>query len=83
MNDTSLTKYFKNLSSLYIDCCRQATKGLLRNSVILAGSVVAYLIFILSLRVFGGMGFAGGMILGLIQICLVSAYYSWISDTTS
>lgn len=83
MSDSPLIKYSKSLVKIYSDCCRQATSGLIRNYVILAGSVIAYIIFIISINIFGQMGFAGGMILGLIHIALVSAYYSWISDTTS
>lgn len=72
---------FKSLWAVYRDSAKQATRGLKQNPAIVLGSIVAFFAFSLAIRLFGPMGFAGGMILGLCNVALIALYYSWIADT--
>ncbi|MBX7144522.1 MAG: hypothetical protein K1X79_08745 [Oligoflexia bacterium] len=73
--------FIKSLWTVYCDSARQATRGLRQNPTIIIGSIAAFFAFSLAIRIFGPMGFAGGMILGLCNVALISLYYSWIAST--
>ena len=63
---------------IYRDCAVKASKALVKNWLILPASCAAYFAFMVSATFLSPMGFAGGMILGMIQIFLVSLYYGWL-----
>lgn len=75
-----MTMVFK-LLALYKDTAKSATNDLLRNPSIIIGSLAAGALFWVALSLFGGLGFAGGMIVGMIQVALVSLYFSWLAAT--
>jgi hypothetical protein len=66
---------------VYKECAQKATRGLIKNWILLVGSVISYLIYHISAEIFGPMGFGGGLIIGLVIAVLTAIYYSWIADT--
>ena len=66
---------------MYVDCIKHATRGFLRNWIVLLASVALCGIFLLSLNLFGRIGMAGGFIIGFISAVLTGQYYSWLSIT--
>lgn len=66
---------------IYKECALQASRGLMRNPTIIAGSLAAFFLFWFATSIFGPMGFGGGMILGLLQVGLIALYFSWIAST--
>lgn len=66
---------------VYSEAAKKATSGLIKNWLLIAGSVLAYFIHTMAASIFAPFGFGGGLIVGLISIVLVSIYYSWISDS--
>lgn len=73
--------FLKATALIYADSVKLAAKGLVRNWPILLGSVALFYLFVFSSAFFSQFGFAGGMIAGLIQIAMLTYYYSWIAAT--
>lgn len=65
----------------YRRAATQATRGIIKNWILLIASLVAYLIFLVSATLFSNFGMAGGFLVGIVQILLLTAFYSWIYDT--
>lgn len=65
---------------MYKGCAVSATKSLYRNLPLLAASVAVYAVFMIAVSFLGGMGMAGGLILGLLNVALLTFYYSWIGE---
>ncbi len=82
---TSVRQFGLATLEMYRDSAVQASRDLARNWPILVGSIALYIVYSLSLRILqdlgGGLGFAAGMIAGMIQIALLTLYYSWISQS--
>ncbi len=73
----------KAIIAVYYDCAQNATKGLIRNWIILPASIAAFIITIVAATPLQSLGIVGGFVLGLIQTALLSLYYSWLSETHS
>ena len=69
--------------AIYKACLIDASKALLRNPWIVLFSFIAYMTYSLIANIFSGMGFAGGMLIGMAQIGLISLYYYWLSEIIS
>lgn len=67
--------------AMYREAAVQASRGVLRNWPLVLGSIAAYVAFIFCISILGPLGMAGGFVLGLIQVALLTLYYSWISQT--
>jgi len=68
--------------ALYVESAREATRGLIRNWIILPGSLAAFVALQILVGLLSPFGIAGGMVAGMIQIALLSLYYSWLHDTS-
>jgi hypothetical protein len=68
---------------IYFDSARFASTALVRNWPLLLGVVGAFGIYAIVASIFGRMGFAGGMVVGMTQIVLLSVGYSWLSSSVS
>lgn len=66
---------------MYLECAVQASKWLAKNWLVLLASVALFLLFTMSIRLFGGLGLAGGFLLGFISALLTAQYYSWLQST--
>ncbi len=78
---SNLTLWISSTLAIYRDAAIEASRGLTRNWVLILGSLIAALIYIISSTLFSNFGMAGGFLSGLIQIALLSLYYSWLSQT--
>ncbi|WKZ57996.1 MAG: hypothetical protein QY326_04835 [Bdellovibrionota bacterium] len=67
------------LCGLYGQSVMHATKALYRGWPLIPLSIAAFALFLLVATVFSGMGLAGGFIIGIASIVLLSFYYSWLS----
>lgn len=84
MPDFNAPLFVKTVLQSYAAAATEATRGLWRNWIIIPASVVAYFIlqiFVQALSPFPP--FYAGFILGLIQVILLSFYYSWIAETAN
>jgi len=68
---------------LYRDCFIGATKSVWVHWIVILGSVAAYFAYIIAVSIFGRFGLAGGFILGIIQIGLLSLYYIWLQAASN
>ena len=76
---SSLLNWLKSLSELYREAIVSASKALVKNWIIAPATLAMYiLIFVLS-GFLAPLQFAGGLILGLLQIVLLSFFYSYLS----
>ncbi|MBX7137808.1 MAG: hypothetical protein K1X83_07470 [Oligoflexia bacterium] len=71
------------MPKIYLNAAKQATHNLLRNPLLIGSSIAAYLALIVLAQLFGGMGFAGGMVVGLAQVVLLAYYFSWLQDISN
>lgn len=69
------------LISLYLTAGREAASGLRRNWPILIGSIALAALIIAVRSIFGSMGIAGGMVVGMAQVAILSLHYSWLAAT--
>lgn len=79
----SFSEMFQATIAMYLDCARAATTGLIKNWKILPGVLALLVLFYFAAMIFGGMGIAGGFILGIIQIIMISYYYLWLDEIVS
>lgn len=66
---------------IYYDAAKQASNALIRNWILIPAAISGYLIYFLSALLFNQAGFFGGMIVGLVQIFLISVSYCWLRDS--
>lgn len=78
-----LFDHINAITWLYKESSIDATRALWRNWPLLIGVIISSLIVFLVTFLFGQSGFAGGMIIGLVQIVLISIGYSWLRDSVS
>lgn len=81
MSGPSIAEMAQATGQMYWLSAVEATKSLRRNWIIIPASFAASVIFFVAYSLLGGIGFAGGLFIGLLQIALISLYYSWISET--
>ncbi|NDC37479.1 MAG: hypothetical protein EBZ48_05450 [Proteobacteria bacterium] len=70
---------FVKVLSGYRNAALEASRSLARNLWVLLFCAVAYLAIGISGRLLAPFGMAGGMVLGLLQIALLTYFYSWIA----
>lgn len=70
-----------SLLALYRAAAYEATQGLRRNWPILIGSIVLAILIIVIRNTFGSLGIAGGMLVGMAQVAVLSLHYSWLAAT--
>ena len=70
----------KKILDAYAQAASKATRALYRNWILVLASLGAFFVFNLVAGIFGGSGFAGGMLVGLAQLVMLSLYYSWLSE---
>jgi len=73
---------FNKLLKTYSNAARLATKGLIRNWVLVLASIAAFILYQSTAQLFGRFGFAGGMVVGLANLLLLTLYYSWLSEVS-
>ncbi len=66
--------------STYKICAVEASKALLKNPWLILLSCLAFVFYSIIANTFSGMGFAGGMLVGMVQIALIAMYYFWLSE---
>jgi len=71
----------KTLGALYWESALEASHGLRRNWPILIGSVALMVLIIAIRNAFGSLGMAGGMLVGMAQVAVLSLHYSWLAAT--
>lgn len=69
----------RRVLEIYVAAAKSASRGLFSNLLILLFSALAYVVLALATGLFGQFGMAGGMLLGFIQIALLTYFYSWIA----
>lgn len=70
------------LLSIYKRAAKDATKGLRLNWIIILGSLVVYFAYSIDAYIFFAQFQMGGrMLLSLLQIILLSFFYSWLAET--
>lgn len=81
MTETNLKLFF--LATLFAikDSAVEAFKDLLKNWIIIPGTILAFYLFSLIVPFFSALGIAGGFIAGFIYVALISMYYLWLSRT--
>lgn len=67
---------------MYAACAAAATRVFIRNWIIVPGSIAAFLIFSVCMQLFLPLGMAGGFVVGLVEVALLTLYYRWIADST-
>ena len=70
------------LSALYTAAARQAFQASLRNWLIFPAATGLIFIYILGFSLVSGLGLAGGFILGLLQLTMLTYLYSWFAEST-
>ena len=70
----------KRVLKVYGQAAREALRNLLRSPLLIVFSIANYFIWLGYSAVFGDWGFVGGMILGIIQIVLLTYFYSWVAS---
>lgn len=73
-------QFVKSTLKLYLSCLTKAAVALKQNLIILIGSVLLYGAFLLVAKLVAPLGFAGGFVLGLLGIGLLSLYYNWLNE---
>src|SRR5690554_342898 len=68
---------------MYVSCAKAATSGLIKNWKIIPGPLLSVFLFSLAISMFGGMGYASGFLIGIVQIILISYFYVWLDETVS
>jgi hypothetical protein len=76
-----LTLIVKATLEIYAECAKNASKGFVKNWIVPLASLGLILIFTLTAGMVGGLGMAGGFILGIILALFTAQYYSWLSGT--
>ena len=74
-----------NLSAtlkLYLAAARQATRALRKNLLLLPLSAGAVAIFWFAMSMLGGTGMAGGLVLGILQVVLLTYYFSCLEEAS-
>lgn len=75
----SLQNWLVALGRLYWTALVQASKALAANWLIVPASLVLYLLVMVGYTLFAPLKFAGGLLVGLLQLVLLSFFYSYIS----
>ncbi|NLF25000.1 MAG: hypothetical protein GX589_05000, partial [Deltaproteobacteria bacterium] len=81
MKENQFLLFLKATGQTYLRCAAKATQGLRRNWTLIIAALAAYLLVILASKLLAPWGFAGGIMLGLISIMLLSMYFGWIVET--
>lgn len=68
---------------MYLECAREAAAELRANWLLIPASLAAVVAFIALTPILGRLGLAGGFALGILQLILLSMYYSWVLATVS
>lgn len=76
-----LVAYVTFVLKSYQRCGLDATKALIRNWLLLVGSVAAVVAFVVANQFFSGFGIGGAFLLGFVQIVLLTYYYGWVADS--
>ena len=71
------------LTQQYGRSCKDATRALYRSPSMLAGSVACFLIYVVTLQIAPYFGYGGGFLLGIVELLLITTYYSWIRESAS
>lgn len=69
----------KGTLQTYLLCAKKASGALIKNWPIVPASGLLFIVLYLCLLLFGGLGLAGGFLVGMLQIALLAWYYSWIA----
>ncbi len=73
-------KIIQATGRIYLECARDAAIMLVKNWFILIASIAAWIIFQISISLFARLGYAGGFIVGIVNVLLLTFYYRWISE---
>ena len=73
--------FLKATGLIYLDCANRATQGLRRNWRLMIAALAAYVLVHTAGDFLSPYGLAGGLVLGMISIALLSMYFGWIADT--
>ena len=76
-------EFVRQLLNLYRHAAKEASIALYRNPLLLLGTIVSLGIYLFAGQLFGRGGFFGGMIVGLVQVVLISVWYCWLRDVVS
>lgn len=68
---------------LYLDAATDATRALYRNPLLIVSTACSFIAYFFIASLMGRGGFFGGMVVGLVQLCLISVAYCWLRDAVS
>ncbi len=78
---STFSDYIRSTLWIYGESIKSATRGIIRNWIIVLGSIGLYGVLLIASALLAPLGMLGGLFLGVIQIALLSLYYSWLSQT--
>ena len=67
--------------AIYKVAINKASKSLIRNWKIIPGSIIAYLLYDISIGIFAPLGIFGRFITSVIDLYLLSLFYNWLVET--
>jgi hypothetical protein len=71
-------RYSRALIRLYYRCAVKATSGLIRNWITIFGALLSFIAYSQAITLLANFGMAGGFIAGIIELILLTLYYSWV-----
>jgi len=78
---SEISEFLKATLWIYGESVKSATQGIFRNWNIVLGSLGLYGVLLFASVLLQPLGMLGGLFLGVIQIALLTLYYSWLSQT--
>lgn len=81
MNGPTVQTIITSTLLMYQRSAVQTSRALMKNWIIIPASVAAFYAFVISINLLGPLGFAGGFIIGLLKIGVLTLYYRWIIES--
>jgi hypothetical protein len=80
--DISFPELAKATVSMYSRCAKEATQTLIKDWLLVVGSVVLFLGFSVAGALLAPLGLVGGMLIGLVGLAALTYYYAWLTELT-
>jgi len=78
---SNLAQDISAIFEIYKESVTAATKGLIKNWIILPGTIAAYVALLFILNLTSGLGMVGGFIAGLFYVAFLTYFYGWVAQT--
>jgi hypothetical protein len=80
--DISFPELVNATISMYVRCAKEATQTILKDWLLVIGSVVLFLGFSIAGAFLAQLGMVGGMLISLVGVAALTYYYGWLSELT-